>query len=484
MIDIDNLTVPAFVASNLKEICSNSIFQDLEIELQERIRENFLENTTFFTFKEKNYHMVEISNNNFIIIQEHTEPHQTIRESTRHSMALQMRILNELGEGVFIQDKNEKIIFLNPSAEKTLGLAAYEIVGKSFLDFITPEEEKIRVNRLTQKLLGETLDTKSIRFETQIKNKQSEIIYLLVYYSVMWSNKTREGALITIYDISDIRKLTKEIQERSNELLQAEKLTSIGLLASGISHELNNPLSFIISNTTTLEDYIKTILIYLDRLEEKNDNLDITTNTEIKEIIEIKKEIFSIFQANQRGLTRLSDVISDLRKFSHSNQQDAENKTEVIDAVEPIKLALNLLSYEIKQIDVQFQFENKEIKYLINGNAKLYQIFLNIIYNASQAIKEKFNNEKSGIIKIHIFEQNSKVVIQITDNGKGIEEKNLPRLFDPFYTTKPPGIGTGLGLSISQRIINDLGGYIVAESGTILSGATFTLYFPAIEEKI
>ena len=150
---------------------------------------------------------------------------------------------------------------------------------------------------------------------------------------------------------------------------------------------------------------------------------------------------------------------------------------------------MNLLSFELKSINVQFQVEDHKKSYLILGNAKLYQIFLNIIYNASQAINEKvsrtINNNKDikGIIKINIYESNKKVVIQISDNGIGISEKSLPRLFDPFYTTKPPGIGTGLGLSITQRIINDLGGYIVAESGTILNGATFTLYFPVYEKN-
>ena len=180
-------------------------------------------------------------------------------------------------------------------------------------------------------------------------------------------------------------------------------------------------------------------------------------------------------------MNRLSDVISDLRKFSHTNKEDSERK-EVIDIVEPINLSLNLLSYELKSIDVQLEIDKNRETYLIFGNAKLYQVFLNIIYNASQSIAEKFNQKDKGTIIIKIFENNNRITVQIADNGIGISEKTLPRIFDPFYTTKPPGIGTGLGLSISQRIINDLGGYIVAESGTILSGATFTLYFPIYEK--
>lgn len=492
MINIDELNLPAFIISGKhKEFCFNKKFNSLDSKLKEKIQNQFFENNLTFIFQDKNYHIHDIASDLYIITQDQNETRQSIREATRHSMALQMGILNELGEGVFIEDKTGKIIFANPSAEKTLNLASYEIVGQSFLSFVFPDEEKIRIERILQKLNPELTETKSARFETQIKNKNSDIIYLLVYYSVMLANKKIEGALITIYDISDIKKLTKEIQERSNELLQAEKLSSIGLLASGISHELNNPLAFIISNTSTLEDYIKSVLDYLTKWENMLDQSatsptfspllpEFINKSEREEIDALKNEIFDILQANQRGLGRLSDVISDLRKFSHSNKEDSERK-EVINVIEPINLALNLLSYELKSIDVQLQIDKKRERYLIYGNSKLYQIFLNIIYNASQSITEKFQQKNKGIIIIKIFENNKKVIVQIADNGIGISEKALPRIFDPFYTTKPPGIGTGLGLSISQRIINDLGGYLVAESETILSGATFTLYFPVYE---
>ena len=484
---INEMKFPAFLVIDKEKntFQFNDKFINLDEALQEKIKNNYLSDIFSFYFNEKSYQILEISQNMYIILQ--TEQSQSIREATRHSMALQMRILNELGEGLFIIDKTGKIIFANPSAEKILELNTYEIMGQSFTNFIHPEEERIRVERILQKVTGKDKAIKSTRFETQIKNREN-MVYLLVYYSIMLTNESLEGALITIYDISDMKKLTKEIQERSNELIQAEKLTSIGLLASGISHELNNPLAFIISNTSTLEDYIKTYFeewekMSFDEISNNNFNtthLQILSKSKLQEIELIKRDIIEILNANQRGLTRLSDVITDLRKFSHTNSSDPE-KTEKLNILEPVKLALNLLSYELKSIDVQFVVENPDFNYLIKGNSKLYQIFLNILYNASQAISEKFEQKSQGIINIKVFEKNSKIVIQIADNGIGINEKALPRLFDPFYTTKPPGIGTGLGLSISQRIINDLGGFIVAESGTVLSGATFTLYFPIYE---
>ena len=268
MIIIEDLSLPAFsISESDGKFRYNKKFLEFDNAIQEKIKQNFNDKNFLFSFQDKNFHILEISSNTFIITLEQNESHVSIREATRHSMALQMRILNELGEGIFIEDKTEKIIFANNSAEKILDLASYEIVGQRFLSFIYPEEEKIRIQRILQKFMSEVVEAKSIRFETQFKSKNSEIIYLLVYYSIMMTNKSIEGALITVNDISDIKKLTKEIQERSNELIQAEKLTSIGLLASGISHELNNPLAFVISNTSTLEDHIKLILDYASKLE-------------------------------------------------------------------------------------------------------------------------------------------------------------------------------------------------------------------------
>ncbi len=494
MLNINELNTPAFSLSDDKdEFYFNTKFSDLDTEIKENILKNFREKNLIFVFQEKNFHIIELASNVFIINSEAAETHRSIREATKHSLALQMRILNELGEGVFIEDQTGKIIFVNPSAEKILDLVSYEIVGQSFLSFIYPDEEKIRIQRTLYKITSDLNDNRSIRFETQIRKKNSELVYLLVIYSIMMTSKSVEGALITIYDISDMKKLTKEIQERSNELIQAEKLTSIGLLASGISHELNNPLAFIMSNNSTLEDYITSIIHYTEKWDNLFKSFKLKTDVQLNldeisklarsnEIDVIKKEVFDILKANQRGLHRLSEVISDLRKFSHANKEDSEKK-EVLNIIEPIKLALNLLSYELKSINVEIHKDNEKKTYLILGNTKLYQIFLNIIYNASQAISENHNKNNKGLIKINIYEANKKVVIQISDTGIGISEKSLPRIFDPFYTTKPPGIGTGLGLSISQRIISDLGGYIVAESGTILNGATFTLYFPIYEKN-
>lgn len=485
MINLEELSVAAFSYNQESgNIYFNKKFNLLSANIKKKINKiNFNDKFPFQNI-ENDIKIIEISTDTYIL-EEIQDSFEIIKESTKHTIALQMRILNELGEGVLIIDKNKKIIFCNPSAELSFGLISYKIIGNEFLNFIYPEEEKIRVKNIIKRT--KTIKSNSIKFETQIQRKNKEIIHILVYYSLMKSKGLLEGALLTMYDISDIKNLTKKIQERSNELIQAEKMASIGLLASGVAHELNNPLSYIISNTESLEDYINTILKYLNKWESIKDlnlNNEFFSNKilfindffESENVQNIKEDIFKIIESNKRGLLRLSDVISDLRTFSHSHADLNENLKKM-NINQPINLSLNLLSYELKNIEVQLS--TQESLY-ISGTPKLYQVFLNIIHNGIQAMNDSKN---TGLIRITTTKENDKIKVLLSDNGNGISEESLSRIFDPFYTTKEPGVGTGLGLSIAQRIINDHGGYIIAESSKILSGATFTIYFPLYNNK-
>ena len=177
MDNINEIKFPAFqiIDKSDNNLQCNEKFKNLEKNLQSKIIQNFQKDILTFYFNGKSFHILELYQNLYIILQ--FESFQSIRETTRHTVALQMRVLNELGEGVFIEDKTKKIIFANPSAEKILELNSYEIMGKSFVSFIFPEEESVRVERILQKVTGETKEIKSTRFETQIKNKFG-LVYL------------------------------------------------------------------------------------------------------------------------------------------------------------------------------------------------------------------------------------------------------------------------------------------------------------------
>lgn len=508
-----NVTLPLIQQSpDGSELVTNASFQRLSLRdqrillqaTQDCLAEPLTQEFSAPVPVNPDYHLLRISSDTCVVYQPPKESgdvgnEQAFKDYLKNTMRFQFKILHELGEGVLIVDKTKKIVFANPAVERLLGLQSYEVMGKEFAEFVTPEEEQERVR---EEIRRSQLFVQSFRFETQVVcfgdtprtthrddriPGQRETLHVLAHFSTLTSqyDKEVEGTLVTLYDITDIRELTQEIQERSEELFHAEKLVNIGLLASGVAHELNNPLSFILSNTATLKSYAEDLLTYLRGWEEFQSTAVLQGDQELREealninrlakeldIDLIREDLFVLIDANQRGLNRLVNVVNDLRTFSHS----AENVTpEQMSILEPIRTALNLLSYELKSIEVEFIDDSDPYSPIV-GTTKLYQVFLNILHNAIQAIRE--GGEGGGKITIKTSELRNRVRVQISDNGVGVPVEKLPRLFDPFFTTKPPGVGTGLGLSIAQRIVLDHGGVIQVSSRGVGQGTTFTLFFP------
>jgi signal transduction histidine kinase/ligand-binding sensor domain-containing protein len=221
-----------------------------------------------------------------------------------------------------------------------------------------------------------------------------------------------------------------EINEMQNQLIQAEKMASLGTLTAGVAHEINNPLNYIMGAQNTLENYFN-----------EHGSADKNTTDFIQNTILV-------------GVDRISGIVKGLNQFSRSNEKLDEDcyLHQIIDN------CLVMLHNKLKhKAQVQKNYFDGQI--LIKGNVgKLHQVFVNILDNAIQAI------ETEGIIKIQTALTANKVHITIEDNGVGIAKHNLSKITDPFFTTKDPGIGTGLGLSISYSIIKDHKGSLEFES--------------------
>ncbi|MFN8259177.1 MAG: ATP-binding protein [Bacteroidales bacterium] len=228
----------------------------------------------------------------------------------------------------------------------------------------------------------------------------------------------------------ELEKTLNELREAQTQLIQSEKMASIGTLTAGVAHEINNPLNYLMGAGSGLEDYFAI-----------NGSSD-------------KGRTDFLLSSIRVGIERISNIVNGLNHFSRNN----ENLDEVCDIHSIIDNCLVILQNKIKHKAVI------EKKYSINpliikGNlGKLHQAFLNILTNSVQAIPVKGNIE----IKT-LFDENL-VSIEITDDGVGIEKKNIKQVTDPFFTTKPPGEGTGLGLSISYTIIKEHGGKLEIES--------------------
>lgn len=251
-------------------------------------------------------------------------------------------------------------------------------------------------------------------------------------------------------------KLNLELKTMQNNIIQQEKMASIGHLASGIAHEINNPLGFISSNFSTLKKYVEKYKLHLDDIKVLVRELPLETGKEAflmhiannKEIAFIDSDLEDLFSDTQLGIERVSAIVKGLRNFSRI---DSLNEMSLYNLNEGIKNTLIICNNEVKyNADVEVNFG--EVNDIYVYGMEINQVILNLIMNASYAVKKKFSNEKGNIL-IETWSSQDKIYFSVRDNGIGIDPVNIKNVFNPFFTTKPVGKGTGLGLSISYDII-------------------------------
>jgi signal transduction histidine kinase len=274
------------------------------------------------------------------------------------------------------------------------------------------------------------------------------------------------------------------VRNTQPKLIQQEKLASIGQLAAGIAHELNNPVGFISSNFTSLTSYIHIVKEYvaecerllLHRKETKDDpgaRARVLEFREQKKVEYILSDIENLVAESMEGVARITEIISSLRNFSRI---DHEGKIEQYDLNEALESTLTVARNEIKYVaEVEKEFSTVPLIECIGS--EINQVLLNIIVNASQAIESQGTSDK-GRIHIRTYADKNDVYCEISDNGPGIPKSIISRVFDPFFTTKEAGEGIGLGLNISYDIVvNKHGGDLLVESEQG-KGATFTIKLP------
>jgi signal transduction histidine kinase len=248
--------------------------------------------------------------------------------------------------------------------------------------------------------------------------------------------------------------------------LQSEKLASIGMLAAGVAHEINNPASFVLANTEALGGLLR---VLDDRL--KGDQ-QLAQRLGLRELL---FEAMAIVQESKEGMVRIHRIVRDLHAFSRV-EDEPDGVTDVNAAVES---ALTMLRNELRyRAEVKRHLAATR---LVGGSsARIGQVFLNLILNAAQALPEGELRRNRLVVRSH--DDDDGVVVEVEDNGPGIPPEVLPRIFESFFTTKPPGVGTGLGLSISREIVRSAGGEIEAESRPG-RGALFRVRLPAVPDQ-
>jgi PAS domain S-box-containing protein len=391
-----------------------------------------------------------------------------------------------LPQAVFESDVNGYLTYANKNGQRLFGISDEDMKkGVHILSTFDPDEQERVKGNMAGFFKGETqggneyimINKDRIRFPAEI------------YSSTVYSDQKPAGLRGVIIDITLRKKVEHELEEyrghleqlvkertedlhltneelmvantelinqreelqaaldelsnAHKQLVESEKMASLGILAAGISHEINNPLNFIQGGLTGLEEYF-------------NDNLE----SHIKNVKDLLAGI-------QEGITRASNIVSSLNHFS----RNTESQNERCDIHAIIDNCLVMLQNQLKY-KIKVSRNYTDLSFTIYGNeGKLHQAFLNILINACQAIQD------TGTLSITTETSKQDLFISIADTGCGIKPDDLPKIFDPFFTTKAPGLGTGLGLSITYKIIQEHRGEI-GYTSRLREGTTAMIKLP------
>lgn len=372
---------------------------------------------------------------------------------------------------VILADRNRNIKRCNKALTAFTGQKYLEILGKNWIETLT-----------SRGLSAPAWYGRGI----EVSHAPSGRWFVLDTYPAT-ELKAVDAVVIVLHETTNIKQLTdrlisanrklshayEELKATQARILQQEKMASIGQLAAGVAHEINNPMSFISSNLSTLGKYMERILQFV---RAQSEALAGCTSTETVLAVNEKRaglKIDYILDDSQKliaesldGADRVRSIVQNLKNFSRVDQ--AESKSADIN--ECIETTLNIVWNELK-------YKAKVVKEL--GNIpltrcypqQLNQVFMNLLVNAAQAI------EGRGEIRIRSWAEDGSIFVSVSDTGCGIQQENLNRIFEPFFTTKEVGKGTGLGLSITYDIVKKHRGDISVES-EVGKGTTFTVRIP------
>ncbi|MDP1652882.1 MAG: ATP-binding protein [Rhodocyclaceae bacterium] len=394
--------------------------------------------------------------------------------------------LDQVGAFVYIRDAHFRFAYANKITLEFFGCAPLRLIGAADTHFFPPETIR-QLRALDQRVLAGEEASGEVTIDLP---GGSRSFYWVVQSPVYQGNDRETVAGITgiATDITAQRQieqtladslaaqraLNQQLREAQNQLLQSEKLASIGQLAAGVAHEINNPIGFIGSNFGALENYLRDLFAIADAYAEAAAALgpqcpqleQVHALKHEKDYEFLRTDTFQLLAESKDGLARVAKIVRDLKDFSRVG----EAEWQTVDLHTGIDSTLNLVWNELKyKCTVTKDYGMLPPIWCIPS--QLNQVFMNLLVNAGHAIADK------GEITLRTGQQGEQVSVAISDTGSGIAPENLDRIFDPFFTTQPVGSGTGLGLSLAYGIVQKHQGRIEVQS-EVGKGTTFTVWLP------
>jgi PAS domain S-box-containing protein len=377
------------------------------------------------------------------------------------------------------------IMTINRIGAERLQAKPTSLVGRSFFDLMTPEiadQHRQCVSEVVRR--GEMMEMKDVRGEHTVHTTVFPVPgnppRVVIYANDISNYVAAETALRKEREhlaaaLEHQRELNHQLEDAQNQLLQSEKMASLGQLAAGVAHELNNPIGFVHSNLGTLEGYLHDIFEIADVCEQaavnaasREDFASIEAKKKEKDFEFIQQDVFQLMTESKDGLNRVRKIVQDLKDFSRVG----ETHWLLADIHAGIDSTLNIVWNELKYKCTVVKHYGSDVPSIYCLPSQLNQVFMNLLVNAAHAIEER------GEITISTERCDADTIrILISDTGHGIPPESQKRIFEPFFTTKPVGKGTGLGLSIAWGIVGKHHGKIEVAS-VMGKGTTFTITLP------
>ncbi len=376
----------------------------------------------------------------------------------RESRNMLRSVFDGISDPLIMAREDMTLIMLNRAALQLFGAMRYrDMIGSSCLGFFQDRYG----HEATHLVQADIARQEAVRYELATREDSARYEEVFVY-PVHAGGGDRGMAIIRITD-----RTRQRLMER--ELIQSERLASLGLLISGIVHEINNPNNFISFNIPILQDYLQAILPVLDVHAARTPHFEVQGMP----YAEFRTDVMKLLENIEHGSTRINTTVAKLKEFSRKKDEKRKRPILPTGVVErAIAICHSQIRKTVKTFDVQVQQDMPE---MVSDPDAIEQTIINLLVNAAQAA-----DKPDSHIRIKAWREASGVeglVLEVEDNGCGMDAKTVSRIFDPFFTTKEEGLGTGLGLYISKNLLESVGGNISVES-QIGRGATFRTVIP------
>ena len=349
--------------------------------------------------------------------------------------------LDAVPDPLFVVDRAHRWVAVNRAFCGFLGKTPQQLLGCSYYDFL-PRHEAEGFWRQDEQVFSSGVPSE----KEETLSTSTGITRTLVTKKAVFTETGGQPLLVaTIPDVTDRKRLEMQLR-------LADRMVSVGTLASGVAHEINNPLAYVCSNLAFLSEKLSSGVVPPEALPE------------LREVV----------AETQEGASRVSAIVQDLKTFARSD----EERFGPVDLHQIIEGALRLVRNDLTH-RARLERALAPVPFVRGNEGRLGQVVVNLLVNAIQAFAQQDSQANFIRITTRALDEES-VVVEVEDNGPGMDREVIERIFDPFFTTKPVGVGTGLGLAICHSIVQSMGGQIEVES-TVGRGSLFRLVFPVYQ---